>query len=683
MVIGPISYDDKPKAKAQAQPQGDVVEVHGVEKRLASPADRFSAFVADGILLHPVISVIVSPLKRFALEAQMAGDSTSYHVSHYSSWLLGVLVFVLYHTVFVAWWGATPGKRALGLRVEPIWGEGPKPNPLSAFFRAGSIVLETLCLGLPWISIFSNERRRPFHDRVSDTVVTADRKHRAVGIPSLNEISMAKGVSAAFLLMIGIVASVQLYLLKASFEGDLLVADLEESGNLCRAVGEAEKAWIPPSGEAKPARLSVALTLFAADSIDESCLKQEADFALWRDDDKSNAYLARGLAETKDGTLAQEYMMKVCETKENSDACRAVTIESGPAEADDLAEAKSNEAEFETQVDSIASRALIESEPFLGVMLVKHFAVSGRDDRAIAFIESLPPQKALAYFLTSERAKALWNLDRKLEARLAMNATTDVADPSERVDITQWFCERETEASGCSKDAKKACDILSSVVDNRDVYLLHPDVVVTYLKGESCSERLDSERLADLESKIDDDDGRHYVQALHELVDNKPEKARELLNKVASTSVKSGPYFIEANTKLAELANSEADLKEIHEMWSQTDPKQNGWRLLGRRLMERYNGFHDWEQSVDIGLQIAEKDTVDTPTARSMVVAAYRAGRVGMATSFLDRLQQASGIEKESPDPVRAPASHLKSETKTDSFEEVARLLSHSRKGAR
>ena len=189
MVIGPIPFDEIPRKPSENRPAKK--DARSLEARLASPIDRVAAFIADLVLLVPLMTLIAAPFRRRALEAQLLENNEGWASAYILAVGACVLFFLAYQTVFLVWWGATPGKRALGLKVETLWENRKKPRAFAAFLRAVGLCLEMLCLGLPWVAVFGNARRRPFHDRLGDTVVVAVRATKAAGPPNMAEISMA------------------------------------------------------------------------------------------------------------------------------------------------------------------------------------------------------------------------------------------------------------------------------------------------------------------------------------------------------------------------------------------------------------------------------------------------------------------------------------------------------------
>lgn len=84
-----------------------------------------------------------------------------------------VVTWVLPVVVTLAFWvrrGATPGKLALGLEVVDI-GTGERPTLRQAVIRYLGYLLSTLPLGLGYIWIALDPRRRGWHDMLAGTVV--------------------------------------------------------------------------------------------------------------------------------------------------------------------------------------------------------------------------------------------------------------------------------------------------------------------------------------------------------------------------------------------------------------------------------------------------------------------------------------------------------------------------------
>jgi uncharacterized RDD family membrane protein YckC len=671
MVLKEINHEE-----AGAQPASVVssaLKAPALETRLAAPIDRLAATVADFILFAPLMTLAMSPFKRQAVEAQLSGNDEAWMMACLSGGLTAALVLVIYQTVCLMKWRATPGKMIFGLRVEALWPEQRALNPMSAFLRSIVFCLEIVMLGLPWLAILSNERRRPFHDRIADTIVISKRA-RKVGPPVLSEMAFSSGLLAAVLTCVALVTTFKLT--QMGFGGHSAAADLESSGDLCAAVGEAERNWIPGTGEERPSRIGVALTLYHADAINQDCLKQEADYAMWNGDQKDLAYLARGLSETADDELAQSYLDKACETTTPGDACRALTLLREPELPEDEIEAKTAQVDHENQVHEIVESLGPKTAPFLKVLAIRELSTERNDSRALQFIDQFPPQKELSYFLATERTKALWNLDRQSEARLSLQSSISGFDADQRIAVSRWFCQNETSAIGCAAAQRPACDWLANAVAQDEDLLKNADITLTYLRGETCSERLGEKQLASLKPKVGDEAARTYVEALEHLAKGQKDKGREVLQKLAADTEKSGSFFIEANARLADLAGSPTDLVKVRDAWTKTDPSEEGWAFLGRHLMDRYNQLRAWDETLEVGFKLGQNEAIDRSAARALVVAAYRAGHSRMAYGYLEAFAKTTraAVAADERPRDRMPANSGKAPS-SDGFEEIAREL--------
>lgn len=665
MVLKDVNHDE-----AGSEPASFVssqAKQSAVENRLAAPIDRVAATVADFILFSPLITLAIAPFKRRALEAQLAGSDEAWMIACFSAGLTAAAALILIQTVCLMKWRATPGKMIFGLRVETLWPEQRPMNPMAAFLRSVVFCLEILMLGLPWLAILSNERRRPFHDRIADTIVVSKRERR-VGPPLLSEMAFSSGLLAAVLTCVALVSTFKLT--QMGFGAKAVVADLELSGDLCPAVGESHTNWIPGPGEKKPSRIGVALALFEADAIDEECLKVEADYAMWNGDQKDLAYLARGLAEKDDEELTQSYLDKACETSTPGDACRALTFLRGPEVSEDEIEAKTAAVEHENRVHELIGDLTPTSSPFLRLLAMRELSMQHQDDKALAMIDQFPPQKELGFFLAGERTKALWNLNRQNDARLALQSSIVSFDPDQRLAMSRWFCQNETSSVGCASATRPACDLLSNAVENDKDLLHNNDIALTYLRGESCSSRLDDKKLAFLKDEVEDLTVKTYIEGLEHISKGQKEKAKEALLKVATDVDKAGAFFAEANAKLVELAATTKELSKIREAWVDLEPSDDGWAYLGHQLMARYNDFKAWDETLEIGFKLGETGAVDRGAARALVVAAYRAGHVRMAYSYLEAFAKTTrpSVNTDLRPRDRQPAS-------ADGFDEIAREL--------
>jgi uncharacterized RDD family membrane protein YckC len=627
-----------------------------LEDRLATPMDRLAAAVADFVIVSPMATLAMSPFRRLAEEAQLQGSDERWMIATASGLGAGLLIIIAYQTLSLMKWRATPGKRLLGLSVESLWhDEGTRMRPQAALLRSLAWCAEAALCGMPWIAVIGNERRRPFHDRLADTIVLSKRK--SMGPPGLHEMSLASGLVGAFFTSLLIVVAMQIGL--HSPMKSVLDQSSESVAGACEAVDRAESSWVAGLDEKKPSRMSIALSLYEADSIDEDCLKHEADFALWKSEPKELAYLARGLAEKTDDELSQSYLDKACDGRDETDACRALALLNVDELPEDPVEAKAAQVQRDNEILSLIASLTPKSEPFLRLIAIRELITRHQSERALELIDSFAPQKDLAFFLSSERMKTLWALNRKTESRLAMKSSIGSFEPDQRVALTRWFCQTEIGESGCSTQAKAPCDLLAASVDHDQVLLGDPDVTLAYIRGETCSARLNGDKLRDLKNEMPDASSQGYVEALIALEDAPQEGVQQL----RALSLKDDVFTNEARAKLIDLARSEKELSEIREDWLDDEAGEEGWSYVGRKLMARYNELKAWDQTIEIGFKMGEGDPLDQQAAKQFIIAAYRSGQTKMALSYLQTY-----FEKSQEDSLRAPAS-------SDGFDQIAREI--------
>lgn len=680
MVIEEIRYE-KPVHEASHEGKqknfiGEEMQADFVDQ-LASPLDRLAAVVADLIVFVPTVAVFIAPFRRQALMSQLLNREDEWVLALSLVAFGSALAWILYQTASVSLFGGTLGKRVMGLRVVAIW-DGAKPRPLMAFLRSLVWCLEVLALGIPWLALYANERRRSFHDRVSDTAVIAVKK-RAAGPPTIPEMGIASGLSAAGVVVLGTVLTTSILKLQPSLQGaNEAAAAFEESGLLCSTVGEARKAWTVRSG-GMPSRLSVALALFATEVIDENCLRGESELALWRNEDKELAYLGKAMAEAGEDGLYESYLDRVCEMNESSNECRLVHFlrlerEAGvePTESDD----KSHQVEIDAQLgDLVASFEELGAETpvYLRVWVIRYLMEQGQFESALKWLLDSAPEKRVGFYYVRERSKALWNLGRKNEARTALHASFDTLETNERIDIASWFCSHETIDQGCNDGSRRVCEMLNATVDasaHSEHYLASPAIAVAYLRGETCRGSLSSERIEYLSQKIPNREAKSYLEALLLLKEPKKKKALGKLRSLASGRDQQGEFFVEANIRLVDLAATEEDLKKVKKTWLGLSP-DDGWWQLGRRLMDRGLGLQAWDQALEVGMKMIAENRYDVSLRQQMVVAAYRAGNQRLALGLLESLEEQEvrlSADRSAERSDRSPAS-------VSAFQEVAREL--------
>lgn len=659
---------DDPYYVKKVEPVPPETEEPTLDDQIASPIDRAAAVVADFLVVSPVIAVVVAPFRRAAIEADLLGNSSALANAYYTAAFAALLAFLLFKTICHAAFGATPGQRFMRLEVVSVW-TGEKPRPMEAFIRALVWCLDCVLVA-PLAALYGNEKRRPLHDRAADTIViSTDLKRKRTGPPTLPEMSIAGGFQAAVLTALSISICVQI-LRPASTSDELLVRGLEAEGKLCKEVGEAHGEWAKG-----PSRLNVALTLFAAGALDSDCLRQEADFALWAEEEKSLGYLAKAL--TEEPEKKERYFDKAC-PEGKSDVCRTVSFLraleiKNEFEDPTNPEQKASRVESENELASLIAALDGKSPAYLQIWAVKDLMQNSQYADAVAMMDQIAPQKKLGLFLARERAMALWQMGETEKSQAAFRASIPLLAPSGRVELARWFCSEETVGGTCSSvSTASACSALQDVVDRTPNLMMVSGVSAAYVRTELCKNggKIDSDRAREISEQIPEKSGQRFIAALASLGRGEEKEALDELEKLATSRDDDDPFYLEANLKLVDLAENAADLKPLLARWNALKPESDSWRGLGLKITSRLGAFGHWNEALEIGMKLLRTQSLDRKLHEALVVSAYRAGQIETAKRFLQRLSAPGEAT------LREPASE-KSETE---FEKVARDLS-SRKG--
>ena len=135
---------------------------------------RFVAFLIDSlILLFVLIPVLLAIYGRqyFDPERMLSGASAGV-------WDIAIqLIVFAIGVAFWRYWGATPGKMAIGAKiVDARSGELASTGKLVVRFIAYFVSLIPLGLGFAWIGF--DRRKQGFHDKIAGTLVIHDKVNK-------------------------------------------------------------------------------------------------------------------------------------------------------------------------------------------------------------------------------------------------------------------------------------------------------------------------------------------------------------------------------------------------------------------------------------------------------------------------------------------------------------------------
>jgi uncharacterized RDD family membrane protein YckC len=675
MVLDDVFSESKDKARAEiGRHSASETLSETLDKSLAAPIDRLAATIVDFILAVPVITLIIAPLTRRAKEAQVLGADEAWLASVLWAIAVGAFALIVGQTIAVAIFGATPGKHILKLRVVSVW-TGERPLAIESFARALMWCLELGFLGVPLLSVFSNHRRRPFHDRIAETAVISLTKSRRAGLAGPQERSVFSGFQAACLAVVLFGLSANFIKYQRHHDATLEAALLrEDAGRLCPEVRDTiRESSARTAGRIKD-RLEVALMLYNSGSFSTECLDAEAEFALWQSQTIPLAYLAKGLAVSEtDEIAARAYLEKACEkarmqenANEFADVCLLGTLARAgldSAREDESAIEPENEPENdadevklailrrETEVESVLSALDSKTKTYLKIAALRNMLANGEDERALPILDNLNEAKSLGAFVAGERAKILWRLGRKSEALAAMRSITALSDRPARVETARWFCFNETEFGHCSEGSLAACSEFKAGVDGDTSFLKKPDVVVAYIRAKNCA--VDKPEWRELAGKTPLLEAKDYLESLALLAEGNVDGGIAKLRSVAENrQARSHSIFIEANTKLIDRTESHAELEVYRVKWEHLKPSAVEWRALGRHLLNRLSHFRDFDEAINVGLRMLRSDPGDRETYKLMILAAKNGGKLRMALGLLEQIpgrKPASEAGEESP----------------------------------
>jgi uncharacterized RDD family membrane protein YckC len=610
--------------------------------RLPTLGDRLAAVIVDFGVLGLLSSLVLAPVTRQIYITRQVGERSDVALLYLLSMFLFVLIGIIYQTFFVWKHGATLGQKAFKIRVVHLW-DDVQPNFMTALTRAIFWWLDTVLLGLPHLGVFSNAQRRPMHDRLADTIVVTVGKLNSTQPPQGWWLITGKvGVVLGFIIgsiIFGFELSGRFHQIEAleDWQEDLAnVATFDE----CNEVTEAKENW-----PEDVSRLSVAMALFSAEAAGSDCLETEAYRSFKNNEELDLAYLTRAFSRNEDADLSDAYLKKVCEvaSKESETCIFSQLIESWTDKNWDAA-------------TEIFASILPKGRVFVKIWAIKHFERTKNFERELELIDQLGARRALATFLGTHRAVALWGLHHKDEARAALTATMENLESHERISLSSWFCYREL-LDSCTALNSTACTSFAEDIDANSEMLAQPATAVTVLRLEECKpeHKIDYAGLID---KVPGPEAAQLITASRYMREKKFEDAVKTLKELTKEDSEK-IFSAEAQMRLVQLSNSEQDLSEVMGLWKTMDKSVWEWRRLGRSLFDRFVTLGLNSQAFSLGMQILNSDPADQDLFKNVVVAGYRAGLKQEAWTLLESKAKR---EPASEDEFPAVEANLKQE---------------------
>jgi len=410
---------------------------------LARPVDRMAAAIIDVfVLLGPIYFLLSAPLKRWMATSFIVGSEADFAFSVVLLALLGVAIAVVYQTAAVFLFTTTVGMRLFDLRVVSLWKVEP-PSLGDALFRSLFWVLEACCLGLPWLSVFSDPYRRALHDRATDTVVITTVMKARVEPPLAWERGLVRSFFAfclSFVFLIGVIQIRGIWE-KVKVESALWSASGAEGGE-CEAVSR----HLSSDREDEHGRLSMAMSLYAAGLADRSCLEAEVEREIALQIPISGiTYLAQAFVYADEAEISNAYLDKVCADSPESTECLMSQLVSSWSDED-----------WETVEDILSRTPSGQGSGYLEVWGVRHYMKQAQYTAALGLLDVLSTRRDLSEFSLVQRVKALFNTYKESEAKVALQQAMVALPEQDAHELGMWMCVQQLQNS-CEALKSPAC----------------------------------------------------------------------------------------------------------------------------------------------------------------------------------------------------------------------------------
>jgi len=203
---------------------------------------RTAAWVIDSLVLG-IISVVLITLLVLLMSASGPQKALASAASLYAStWLVAWLYYALMHS---SSWQATPGKRAVGIKVTSL--EGERIGFLHATGRYVATLVSTVMLGVGYLMAAFTARKQALHDMIAGTLVVSSNATPAdisagLAPPRVSGGVIALGLVAGIVPTSGILAALavpayQDYLIRSQVAEGLVLANAYKAA----IVGELAK----------------------------------------------------------------------------------------------------------------------------------------------------------------------------------------------------------------------------------------------------------------------------------------------------------------------------------------------------------------------------------------------------------------------------------------------------------
>jgi len=534
-------------------------------KYTAKPIDRLAAQVFDiGVVIAPIFLLATAPFKVMLYHGFLIENQEEVVLASIAHACLGVVIFIAYHFFCNLYFQTTLGKHLFRLQVVDVWTGSPL-NVWRSLGRAIMSALSFLTLGLAFLPMLSNDRRRALADLCFDSEVISLKPNKGA-TPHRNEKWLVRGVYglATFIFLFASMTLCRSVLNYSANQEDLSAWFMDRASK-CESIDEAMSQWPVGKDERKASRLRVSLALYAAGIVDRKCLQSEADNeASFSNEPSSLYYLAQSFAHSDETDVSDSYLKQVCDQDAQSSSCELSQIVSAWSQED---WERMDKAFSEMQHPDVVA----------AVWAIRHFMKQGQPEQAFTWIKRVSPNKALGNFLQVQRVKALWLMNHTAEAQIGALQALESLPDDWQVDLASWMCTQETSLE-CNKNASLSCNWLAgqklSAQDD-------PALAVAMLHAEECSgEPMHYSELSQLNTLSS---WPLLVRLVKEEKSGDKEFAIKLVKKIAYDENEPEDFRLEAYRRYIEMADNHSLTKSVSDM---RELPQQMWRELQPRLVQ-------------------------------------------------------------------------------------------------
>lgn len=446
MVIEDLSDLPKNIDNSPAKPQLQ-------ETVIAPAADRLLASFLDFLLHFPLFHLFVSVFlhKLKILKWVTESNTESLYVTIQCIMIL-LVATLFFQAIYFKVLRFTPGMYFLKLRAksfhtdEITWGQ--------AFLRSAFWIFGILSLGVPFLEIFSHQKRRLLHDRVSETEIYSLKKNVLEKPPIELESSMVRLFFATIaVVFLGWVNAYISFSQSEIESGRLAVSEFTERGLLCEDVNEvANRSNVDI--QSIETRLEFATALFMLGQLDQSCLNRELDYASLKNEHVSNRFFSKAVLAPSHSEDRKKYLDLACE--ENKKWCDIGYLLDAGVGKDLYAVLAKLKKGWSTSSWSFKVAAL------------KIFNQLGQGEQALAVITNLQNDGLQATGLIEQQLRALQRSNRKAEAEEVLRGVHSVVVNRDYAHLSSALC-LESIDENCGKADSSCKHFAEIMVLNKDL----------------------------------------------------------------------------------------------------------------------------------------------------------------------------------------------------------------------